>query len=263
MGSRLVAGREFLRTDTADTPRVAIVNQTLAAHYWPGLDPLGKRLRLGDGAWAQVVGVAADGKYNFITEGPQDFLFLAARQDQAIRTTLIVGAAGDGAALAAPVRAAVQSLDRDVPITGIWTMEQFYNGNAVSLSRLLTRTVGSIGMVGVALAMVGLYGLVAYTVSRRTREIGIRMAVGAQAGSVLRMVMRQGLVLVGVGTAIGIVVTFGVNGVLRAMFPSSGGISLSTLAIVVPSLLAVTLLAALIPALRAARTDPLLALRQD
>jgi predicted permease len=265
MQTRLVRGRGFLRADAADTPRVAVVNETLAARYWPGQEPLGKRMRLPDGNWAQIVGVAADGKYNFITEGPTPFMFLAARQDPtfALRSTLLVATSGDSASLAAPIRAAVQRLDREVPITGVWTMERFYQGNAISISRLLTSAVGGMGLVGLGLAMVGLYGLVAYAVSRRTREIGIRMAIGAVPGSVLRMVMRQGLVLAGVGAALGIALTIGVGGVLRAMFPTTQGIDLAIYALVVPILLAVTLLAALVPALRASRIDPLAALRQD
>ena len=209
------------------------------------------------------MGIAADTKYNTITEAPLDFLYVAARQDPAIRTTLLVGVSGESAAVAAPVRAAVRSLDRDVPITGVWTMEQFYDGNAAGLTRYLTGIVGSMGLVGLGLAMVGLYGLVAYTVSRRTREIGIRMAIGARPGSVLGMVMRHGTVLVAVGAVLGLSLTVAVSGLLRGMFPSSQGLELGVYALVVPALLLVTLLAAFVPALRAARIDPLAALRQD
>ena len=263
MRVRLVAGRSFLSTDTSDAPGVVIVNETMAAKYWPGQQAIGKRVHLADGTWRQVVGIAADTKYNTITEGPLDFIYLAARQDPAIRTTLIVGVSGDSASLAAPVRAAVQSLDRDVPITGVWTMEEFYEGNTATLTRYLTRVVGGMGLVGLGLAMVGLYGLVAYTVSRRTREIGIRMAIGAQSGAVLAMVMRHGALLVGVGAALGLSLTVAVSGLLRSAFPSGQGVELGIYALVVPALLLVTLLAAFIPALRAARIDPLAALRQD
>jgi predicted permease len=259
----LAAGRGFVRADTADTPRVAVINQTMAALYWPGQEALGRRLRLPDGTWAQVVGIAADGKYLFITEAPRPFFFLSTRQNPALRTTLLVATPGETAALAAPVRAAVQALDRDVPITGTWTMERFYAGNAVALSVLFTSVVGSMGAIGLGLAMVGLYGLVAYSVSRRTREIGIRMAIGALPGSVLRMVMRHGLLLAGGGAVVGILGTFGLRGVLGAMFPASPGLDLALYALVVPALLAVTLVAALVPALRASRIDPLSALREE
>ncbi len=263
MRVRLVSGRGFLATDTSDAPGVVIVNETMAARYWPGQQAVGKRVRFADGSWRQVVGVAADTKYNTLTEAPLDFVYLAARQDPAIRTTLLVGVTGTSASVAAPVRDVVRSLDRDVPITGVWTIEEFYRGNAAALSTYLTGVVGGMGLVGLALAMVGLYGLVAYTVSRRTREIGIRMAIGAQPGSVLRMVMRQGAVLVAVGAAVGLGLTISLSGALRGAFPSTQSINLGVYALIVPALLVVTLLAALLPALRAARIDPLAALRQD
>jgi ABC-type antimicrobial peptide transport system permease subunit len=224
---------------------------------------VGKRARFADGSWRQVVGVAADTKLNTITEAPLDFVYLAARQDPAVRTTLLVGVTGASASVAAPVREAVRSLDRDVPITGVWTIEEFYQGNAAALTTYLTSVVGGMGLVGLALAMVGLYGLVAYTVSRRTREIGVRMAIGAQPGSVLRMVMRQGAVLVAIGAALGLGLTIAVSGALRGAFPSTQGVGLGVYALIVPALLAVTLLAAFLPALRASRIDPLKALRQD
>ncbi len=263
MQTRLVAGRGISATDTAQTPLVMVVNQTMAARYWPGQSPLGKRVRVRDSAWAEVVGVAADGKYNFITEGPQDFAYLARLQDPSIRSTLVVASPGNAEALAAPIREVVRSLDRELPITGVYTMEDYYDGNAVNLTRTLTKTVGIMGLIGLMLAMVGLYGLVAYSVSRRTREIGIRMAVGAQPGSVLRMILRHGTLLAGAGTAVGITITVGVNGLLRGMFPSSQGIDMTIYLLAVPGLLAFTLVAALIPARRAAHIDPLLALRQD
>jgi ABC-type antimicrobial peptide transport system permease subunit len=161
------------------------------------------------------------------------------------------------------VREAVRSLDRDVPITGVWTMEEFYEGNTATLTTYLTRVVGGMGLVGLGLAMVGLYGLVAYAVSRRTREIGIRMAIGAQPGSVLGMVMRHGAWLVAIGAALGLALTIGVSGLLRSAFPSSERVDFGIYALVVPALLLVTLLAAFVPALRAARIDPLAALRQE
>jgi predicted permease len=263
MRVRLVAGRGFLETDTADAPGVVVVNETMAARYWPGQQAVGKRVRFADGSWRQVVGVAADTKLNTITEAPLDFVYLAARQDPAVRTTLLVGVTGASASVAAPVREAVRSLDRDVPITGVWTIEEFYQGNAAALTTYLTSVVGGMGLVGLALAMVGLYGLVAYTVSRRTREIGVRMAIGAQPGSVLRMVMRQGAVLVAIGAALGLGLTIAVSGALRGAFPSTQGVGLGVYALIVPALLAVTLLAAFLPALRASRIDPLKALRQD
>jgi ABC-type antimicrobial peptide transport system permease subunit len=174
-----------------------------------------------------------------------------------------VAASGDPAALAAPIRAIVLDLDPNMPITGMRTMEEFYEGNATGIVVALTSVTGTMGLLGLLLALVGLYGLVAYAAARRTREIGIRMAVGAQSGSVLRMVLRHGLALSACGVVLGVMGSVAVGGLLRAVFPGAGGIDLMTYLLVVPLLVGVTLLAAYVPARRAARIDPLVALRQD
>jgi ABC-type antimicrobial peptide transport system permease subunit len=150
-------------------------------------------------------------------------------------------------------------------VFGVQTMQNFYDASAVSVTNLLIEIVGGMGSMGLALALVGLYGLVAYTVNRRTREIGIRMAIGARAGAVLSMVMRQGLWLAAGGTVLGVAASAAASGVLRAAFPFPDvpRVDVTTYVLVVPTLFAVTLLAAYIPARRAARIDPLRALRQD
>lgn len=144
-------------------------------------------------------------------------------------------------------------------------MEDFYHSTAVTLGTLIVDIVGGMGSMGLALSIIGLYGLVAYSVSRRTREIGIRMAVGAQPRTVLRMVLRQGLVLAGAGTIVGLLVSAGAGGLLRAVFPFPGvaRLDIVTYAIVVPVLIATTLLAAYLPARRASRIDPLRTLRAE
>jgi predicted permease len=259
MAIPLVRGRGILTSDTATTPRVVVVNQAMASRYWPGV-----RLFDRDGRpWAEVVGVAANNKYNWIGEGPTPWLYLAQRQDLGFRSTLIVASEGDAAALAAPLREIVKDLDANMPLAGVRTIEEFYYGNASGIVRALTRVTGAMGLLGLSLALVGLYGLVAYAAARRTREIGIRMAVGAQSSSVLRMVLRHGFVLSASGVILGIVGSVGVSGLLRGVFPGSGAIDVGTYLLVVPLLVLVTLLAALIPARRAAHIDPLLALRQE
>ena len=265
MAIPVVRGRTIRASDTATTPRVVVVNEAMAARYWPGQDPIGKRVQLidRDRLWAEVVGVAANNKYNWIGEGPTPWLYLAQRQDPGFRSTLIVASSGDAAALAAPLREIVKNIDPNMPVSGVRTMEEFYYGNASGIVRALTRVVGTMGLLGLSLALVGLYGLVAYSAARRTREIGIRMAVGAQSSSVLRMVLRHGLVLAAAGIVIGIVGSVAVGGLVRGIFPGAGTIDVMTYLLVVPLLVAVTLLATWIPARRAARTDPLVALRQE
>jgi predicted permease len=266
MAIPLVMGRGFAPSDTTDTPRVILINQAMADRYWPRQNPIGKRVRLMDRQnqpWAEVVGVTADNKYNWIGEGPTPWMYLPQRQEGGARSTLLVASTGDAAALAGPVRDIVKDLDPNMPISSVRTMEEFYYGNATSIVTTLTGVTGTMGLMGLSLALVGLYGLVAYAAARRTREIGIRMAVGAPSGSVLRMVLGHGLALATAGVVLGVIGSVAVGGIIRSVFPNAGVIDLTTYALVVPVLVVITLLAALIPARRAARIDPLVALRQE
>ena len=268
LGIAIVEGRGFRRTDTSDSPTVAVINQTFASRYWPGRDAVGMRFRMVDGKTTtsvEVVGVAADARYRALSEGPTEFVYYTRRQIPAPDSTILLHTDRDPAALAGPLRAAVRALDSNVPVFGVQTMQAFYDASAVSLTNLLIEIVAGMGLMGLALAIVGLYGLVAYSVNRRTREIGIRMAVGARAGAVLLMVLRQGLWLASGGTLLGVVASAATSGVLRSAFPFPDvpRVDVMTYVLVVPTLFVVTLLAAYIPARRAARIDPLRALRQD
>jgi predicted permease len=266
MAVPLVMGRGFASSDTTTSPRVALINKAMAARFWPEQNPIGKRVRLmdrQDQPWVEVVGVTADNKFNWIGEGPTAWLYLPQRQDVGSRSTLLVNTVGNAAALAGPVRDIVIEIDPNMPISSVRTMEEFYNGNASALVVMLTSVVGTMGVLGLLLALVGLYGLVAYAAARRTREIGIRMAVGAPSSSVLRMVLRHGFALATAGVIVGVVGSVAVGGLIRSVFPNAGLIDLTTYLIVVPILVAITLFAAWVPARRAARIDPLVALRQE
>ena len=265
LGIRLLAGRGFRTTDTADTPHVAVVTATFAAHYWPNQDAVGKRIRLdeGSGDLVQVVGVASDIKNAFVALPSMESIYVPRLQRRSPQTTLLVETAGDAAAMATPLRDAVRTLDANMPVFGVRTMEHFYFSRAVYTSRLIVGSVGTMGSLGLVLSLVGLYGLVAYAAGRRTREIGIRMAVGAQPWAVLRMVLRQGLRLSAAGIGVGLVASVATRGLLVGVFPAQGGIDLVTYTLVVPALVVVTLLAAYIPARRAAAVDPVAALRAD
>jgi predicted permease len=266
MAIPLVMGRGFTSSDTTTTPRVVLINHAMADRFWPGQSPIGKRVRLMDREnqpWAEVVGVTADNKYNWIGEGPIPWLYVAQRQDVGSQSTLLVATDGDAAALAGPVREMVRDIDRNMPISSVRTMEEFYYGNASGLAMALTTVVGTMGLLGLSLALVGLYGLVAYAAARRTREIGIRMAIGAPSTSVLRMVLRHGFALAGAGVVLGVIGSIAAGGAIRSVFPNAGMIDFTTYLLVVPMLVAITLLAAWVPARRAARIDPLIALRQE
>jgi putative ABC transport system permease protein len=265
MAIEIVKGRGFRETDTADAPRVAVVNQLLTDHYWPGLDPIGKRFRLNDpnGPWVQIVGVTRNLKYIFIAEPPLEFVYLPFWQDPRVRMTLLAESVGDSASLVAPLREMVRGLDPDQPVFDVRTMEELYHMRAIQISNLIIGIIGAMGTMGLLLAVVGLYGLVAYAVNRRTKEFGIRMAIGANAGTVLGMVMRQGAWLALSGLAAGLALSVPVSFMLRSVFPGSGGIDAVTILYVSPALIAITLLAAYMPARRASRVDPIKALRYD
>jgi predicted permease len=262
----IVRGRGIEVTDTADTPRVALVNETMAARYWPGQDAIGKRIRLTaltDQPSATIVGITADSKFFFIGEPPSPLIYFAQRQNPAPRLTLAIATRGESAALAPAVRALVRELDAALPISGIRTIEEYYYGNAIGIISAVVTITGSMGLLGLTLAMVGLYGLVAYVVARQTREIGIRMAIGAQRGTVLRMVLNVGCRRALWGLGLGLLGCLAAGRLLRAVFPTVGGIDAATYVVVMSTLAIVTLLASYIPARRASRIDPLLALRQE
>jgi putative ABC transport system permease protein len=214
--------------------------------------------------WVQVVGVARDSKYLFIAEGPTDFIYLPYRQKKPERMILVTQSAGDAAGLVAPLRQVVQDLDANQPIFNVRTMEAFYRMRAVSIFNVLVTIVGSMGLMGLGLAIVGLYGLVAYSASRRTREIGIRLAIGADRANVLRMVLRQGIVLALAGLVLGLVASVGAGELLAAAFPSDdNSMDYAALLIVAAIVVAVTFVAAYVPARRASRIAPMEALRYE
>ncbi len=265
MGVPIVQGRGFLPTDTADAPRVAVVNEHLARRYWPDADPLGKRIRLENGAGVpvEIVGVARSIKY---TTGPGkavDFLYMPLAQHPVARMILLLRSSGDPLQLVQPLKDLVRRLDPDLPLLELRTYEDVYRYSTVEGPRVAIRLLGTLGAVGLLLAVAGLYGVVAYNVSRRTREIGIRMAIGAAPLDVLRLVMGSGIALVAAGTGIGLAMGLGVERLMNAMLFDAGHVDLVAYAVVVPALFLVTTLAAYVPARRASRFAPTQALRYE
>ena len=265
IGTHILRGRAFTAADTAGAPHVAIVNEEFARTYWPKQDALGKRIRLPehDNDWAVVVGIAATGKYLFIAEGPTPFLYLPYAQYPRMSMSLIAETNGDPAPSIGQIREVVHSLDANLPIYNTRTFSSYFEKRAMAAPKLILQLVGSMGGIGLAIALVGLYGLIAYTVSRRTREIGIRVAIGASGGSVLRMVLRQGMILAGSGLVVGIALSVLVGKGLAAGLAGLGSPSLVTYVAVPVSLVLVTMLACFVPAWRASRIDPLVALRYE
>jgi len=263
LGIPVVRGRAFQATDTMNSPFVVVVNETLAAHYWPNQDPLGKRIFVISRGWAQVVGVAKNSRYLFIGEPPRDFLYLSYRQTSPAHLTLFAGSAGESASLLEPLRKLARDLDPNMPIEDVQTMEYYFDARATSVGGVLTEIIAAMGIMGLALAMVGLYALMSYSVSRRTREIGIRMAVGADRIKVMKMVVSQGLMPVLAGIAAGLALSAGAGDLLKTSFPLGYEIGPSIYGWVAPALMLIALAAAYFPARRAALVDPMTALREE
>jgi predicted permease len=261
----ILRGRGFLASDTADTPRVAVVNEFFAKHYWPGADALGKRIRLDNatGAPVEIVGIAQTIRYHDSFDKAVDFVYMPLTQHPAAKMVLLVRSSGDPQQLVRPMKDVVRTLDPNMPMLETRTYDDLYRYAAVDGPRVAVELVGTLGAVGLLLAFAGLYGLVAYNVSRRTREIGIRMAIGARPADVLRLMMGKGLVLVGTGTAIGLAMGFGLERLMNSMLFNAGGIDVGVYLIVVPAMVAVTMLAAYVPARKASRIAPTVALRYE
>lgn len=265
LNAEILRGRAFTDDDRAGSRRVAIVNQQFAKTYWPGQDPIGKRIRLdrADGPAAEVVGVTRTGHYLAVNEAPAPYVYLCYEQNPRERMTLIVQSVGDASALAKPLREAVRSIDGNVPVFNLRPVATLYESRVTDTWLQFFQMVGTMGFISLALATTGLYGIVAYTVSRRVKEYGIRVAIGASRRDVVWLVERRGLILTGVGIAIGGVLTAAAAPMLAAGFPGLGVSSPAVYALIPLALLIVSAVASYVPARRAAGLDPLRALRNE
>jgi len=268
IGVPIVAGRGFLATDGSNAPRVAVVNERVARHYWPGQSAVGKRFRVGNeqGPWVEVVGVARNSKYFWLGEPPNEFLYLPYTQQPLQRMTLLTQTTGDPASLAAPLRDVARELDVSQPVYDVRSMADFYRMRMLLLFRVINGLIASMGIMGLALALIGLYGLVAYGVKRRTREIGIRIAIGADTGRLVRLVAAQGLLLSLGGLTVGLALSGAIGHAVAWTIPFGGAarrLDAAALVIVSAIVLIVTLLATYIPARRATRVKPTEALRYE
>ncbi|MBS1791403.1 MAG: ABC transporter permease [Acidobacteria bacterium] len=264
MNTAIVQGRGFTERDDENAPRVVIVNETLARRYWPNQNPIGKRLRFGRerNPWMEIIGVAQDGKYVTYGEPPTDYLFIPFWQNYDGQMTLLVHTAGAPESLVAGIRQEVKLLDEQLPVYGIRTAPQFLN-RLLSLPESVAWMVSVFGLLALLLAAVGLYGVMNYAVAQRTREIGIRIALGATAGNVLRFVLRQGLLLVMIGVVLGLAGALAVTRLLHSLLYNVSETDPYTFSFVALLLAAVALLACWIPARRATKVDPMIALRNE
>ncbi|HEX9759719.1 MAG TPA: ABC transporter permease [Candidatus Acidoferrales bacterium] len=259
----ILRGRAFNERDTREAARVVVINETFATRFWPGQDPLGKRVRYeGEQILREVVGVARDGKYRTLGEESRPFIYQPVTQVDARSRTVLVRVAGDPGPVMAALRNEVRQLDETIPVTGLQPLVETISATLL-LPRIGASLFGLFGVLGLVLASVGLYGVIAFTVSQRTHEIGIRMALGAQRGDILRLVIRQGLVLTLIGLVIGVAASLGATQAIAVILYGISPTDVWTFGGVSLLLVAVAVLACWIPARRAARTDPMVALRYE
>ncbi|MBT5901169.1 MAG: ABC transporter permease [Opitutaceae bacterium] len=263
MESGLIRGRDFNAFDTADSPLVVIVNQTLADKLWPGEDPLGRRLVFRWGEPMEVIGVVQTGKYVMVSEAPRPAYLQPFAQAYNAPVTLFLRTRGDAAAVIPTVRGMLQSLDTDLPVFNTQTMEEHLRSSAFGFMpmRMAAYVAGGQGIIGLLLAVMGVYGVVAYSVSQRTREIGIRLALGAERTDVFRLVVRGGLILIVVGLVVGLVIAVGLSLVLSGLLVGLSPFDLPVFAGVAVGLTVVSLLACYLPARRAMSVDPAITLK--
>jgi predicted permease len=278
MGIPIRAGREYADTDTPTSPRTLVINETMARRYWPDGNAVGKIVRFGPNAH-EVVGIVADAKHSSINELPRAQLFIPMARSEVSTLRLFVRADGDPAAhattqsprrgdpgpLVADIRNAIRGLDPNLPVYDARTLNEHMQG-AIFAQRMAADLLGAMGVLALLLAAIGLYGVMAYAVSQRTQEMGIRLALGASPASLLNMVVGQGMKLTSVGLVIGLAIAlgaFGSIGAVRTLLPGISPLDPMTF-IAVPALLAaIAFVATWIPAKRAGRVDPVVALRVD
>ncbi|MGE0812477.1 MAG: ABC transporter permease [Vicinamibacterales bacterium] len=273
MGMRLVRGRWFTPGDTTGSTPIVVVNETMARAYWPEGQAVGGRVRIGGAdsgrPWAQVVGIVADERHNGVTAAVKEKFYVPHSQWHVVtggnlvrNAFLVVRSAGAPEAVAGPAAAAVVGLDPTLPVAAVRPMTEVV-GAALATPRLTGVLLGSFAAAALALAIVGLYGVVSYLVARRTHEIGIRVALGAERASVLRLVMARGVGLALGGVALGIVAALAAARLMRSLLYEVTPSDPVTFLVVPAALLLVAVIASLVPALRALRIDPLRALRVE
>jgi predicted permease len=269
LGVPMLRGRAFNEQDREESPGVVMVNEAFARRYWSGQEPIGKRIQMGvarsganDSPYLEVVGVVKDGKYVTLGEEATPFFYLNLAQRYQSSPTLIVRTSGNPLDYLPAMRGEVAALDKNLPLYDVKTMRQ-HLGLALLPARLAGSVLGVFGVVALIMAAAGIYGVMAYSVAQRTREIGVRMALGASAGAVLKLIVGQGMKLTLAGMAIGLAASLALTRLMKSMLFGVSATDPLTFVVVPLLLIMVALLAALVPARRAARVDPMVALRVE
>lgn len=263
LGTTLLQGRDFTEADDENAPRVVIINEAAATRYWPGENPIGRYLgNVHSGNAREIIGVVQTGRYRTLGEDPKPAFFDCFLQDVPTRATLVAHVQGDPQRALSAIRDSVQALDGRLALISAGTMEQH-----LTLALFPVRTtgmlLGALGVVGVVLAVSGLFGVIAYSVSQRTLEVGIRMALGAQSRQVRHLVQRQGMTLAVIGVGVGLLIAFGVTQLLRNLLFGVSPTDPATFIVTPLLLLLVAWMACWLPARRASQVNPMVALRSE
>ena len=267
LGVPLVAGRFFDERDLPGGPPVVIVNETLARRYFPGGNAVGRRLKEGgaerpNNPWMEIVGVVGDVKYSGLNAPPEPAFYLPDRQQPLIRRFVIVRTAADPRSALNSIRAAVSALDRDVPVARLYTIDQLMN-ESVAAPRFRTTLVTVFAILGVVLAAIGIYGVMAYTVSERARELGVRLALGATTHDLMRMVLAEALAIAAAGVVLGVAGAVATTRLMAALLFGVRPTDPATLVSIAGILMAIALAGSYVPARRATRVDPMATLRSE
>ena len=266
IGIELHKGNQFTDRDTAEQPGVAIVNETAAQRYWPGVDPLGKRIKRGrpesKNPWLTVIGIVSGSRQLSLKEGSQPEIYVPYLQNPGLTFTLVARTASDPRSLTGALRKEVLSADREIPAVNIKLMEELIS-NSVAKERFYVLLLAVFAVLALILAAVGVYGVMSYSVTLRTRDIGIRMALGARPVDIFKHIVGQALLLGLIGLGVGIVLAIASTRVMSSLLYGINATDPLTLAITSLVLLAVALLASYLPARRATRVDPLVTLRYE
>ena len=272
IGERVVRGRGILPADTSDSQLVALVNEELARKYFSGRDPIGGRMRIGGGnpnrPYVTVVGIVADVRHNGLTDAVKEKFYVPHTQwhksiGNSIRSmSLVVKTTSDPTALTGPIRSEIRNLDPSLPVANVRTMDEIV-GATTSSQRFTGFLLATFAAMALLLSAIGIYGVLSYLVSRRTREIGIRLAIGAGRAQVVRLVLSSGLLLAFTGVVAGLAVAFGVTHFMRTLLHEVEPTDPLTFASVGIALSLVAVIASLVPAWRATRVDPVIALKAE
>jgi putative ABC transport system permease protein len=265
MGIPIRRGRGFEATDTGTAPPVAIINETMASKLFPTQDPVGQHVRIGSapsGPWTTIVGVIGDVRHGGLEEQPQPEMYINYLQGPPVSPFIVMRTAGDPSLLAEPVRAEMRRLDKNIPLYDMRTMSTL-RSDAISTRRFILLVVGAFGVLALGLAAIGVYGVMSLIVSERTREVGVRLALGAKPSQLLRMIVRQAATLGAIGVAIGVLIALPTALLLQGQLYGIASIDPATFVSVPAVLLLISALAALVPARKAMRIDPVEALRLE